>query len=99
MHREIAADAVTGAVLEIEAGLPEILPGQRIELRAGGAIGKHRARDRDMAAEHPGEPVAHQRASALPTAMVRVISVVPSSYCAPESIRRDSGPIRRLLCG
>ena len=61
MHRQIAADAVAGAVLEIDAGLPQELPRQRIELRAGGAVGKHRARDRDMAAQHAGEAVAHFR--------------------------------------
>ena len=56
---EIAADAVAGAVIEIEAGLPEELPRQRVELRAGGAVRKHRARDRDMALEHEGEVPAH----------------------------------------
>ena len=59
MHREIAADAVPGAVLEIEAGLPEILSRQAVELRAGGAVGKYRPRDRDMTAQHAGETVAH----------------------------------------
>ena len=61
MHRQIAADAVAGAVLEIDSGLPQELPRQRVELRAGGAVGKHRARDRDMAAQHAGETVAHFR--------------------------------------
>ena len=59
VHRQIAADAVAGAVIEIEPGLPQELPRQRVELRAGGAVGKHRARDRDMALEHAGEAVAH----------------------------------------
>ena len=40
MHGEIAAYAMPGAVLEIHAGLPQKLPRQRVELRAGGAIGK-----------------------------------------------------------
>ena len=61
MHREIAADAVSGAVLEIEAGLPEILPRETVELRAGGAVGKHRAGNRDVPAKHAGETVAHFR--------------------------------------
>ena len=52
VHRQIAADAVAGAVVEVEAGLPQMLPRERIELRAGGAVGEHRARDRDMALEH-----------------------------------------------
>jgi hypothetical protein len=34
----------------------------------------------------------------VPTAMVRVMSVVPSSYWPPESIRNSSpGAMRRLL--
>ena len=50
---------MAGAVVEIDAGLPERLPRERIELRAGGAVGEHRGRDRDMALEHAGEAVAH----------------------------------------
>src|SRR5207245_2054468 len=61
MHTEIAADAVAGAVLEIDAGGPEILPRQGVELRAGGAVGEDCARDRDMAAQHAGEAVASRR--------------------------------------
>ena len=61
MDRKIAADAVAGAVLEIEPGLPQELPRQRVELRAGGAVRKHRARDRDVAAQHAGKAVAHFR--------------------------------------
>jgi hypothetical protein len=52
MHRQIAADAMAGAVLEIDAGLPQELPRQRVDLRAGGTVGKHRAGDRDVAAQH-----------------------------------------------
>src|SRR5438105_151874 len=40
-------------------GLPEELPRQRVDLRAGGAVRKYRARDRDVAAQHPGKAVAH----------------------------------------
>ena len=61
MHRKIAADAVAGAVIEIDAGLPQELPRQRVELRAGGAVGKHRARNRDVPAQHAGKAVAHFR--------------------------------------
>ena len=32
----------------------------------------------------------------VPTAIVRVMSVVPSSYCAPLSIRKMPRPIARL---
>ena len=59
VHREVAADAVAGAVIEIEPGAPEILPRQRIELRAGRAVRKHRARDGDMALEHQREIPPH----------------------------------------
>src|SRR6516225_11694174 len=58
MHREIAADAVTGAVLEIDAGLPQKLARQRVELRARGAIRENGAGDRNMPAQHAGEAVA-----------------------------------------
>ncbi len=50
---------MAGAVLEIEAGLPQELPRKGIELRASGAVGKHRARNRDVATQHAGEAVAH----------------------------------------
>src|SRR4029078_12264390 len=59
MHRGIAADAMPGAVLEIEAGSPEILPRQAVELRAGGAVGKYRATNRDVPAQHAGEADSH----------------------------------------
>ena len=61
MHREIAADAVAGAVVEVDAGGPEKLARERIELRAGGAVGKDRTCDRDVALEHAGETLAHLR--------------------------------------
>ena len=96
MHRQIAADAVTGAVVEVEPGLPQRRARQRVELGAAGALGKHRGGDGDVAFEHAGEAVAHFLAG-VPTAMVRVMSVVPSSYCAPESTRNNSSmPMRRL---
>ena len=59
MHGEIAADAMAGAVIEIEAGGPEELPRQRVELRARRALGKYCARDRDMTLEHERETLAH----------------------------------------
>lgn len=39
---------MAGAVVEIQSVPPQKLPRQWIELRAGNAVGKHRARDRDM---------------------------------------------------
>ncbi len=59
MHREIAADAVAGAVIEIEPGPPQKLPRQSVELRAGGAVRKHGAGDGDVALEHQSEIAAH----------------------------------------
>ena len=59
MHRQIAADAVAGAVVEIEARLPQRGARQRIELRAADAFREHRAGDGDVALEHAGETVAH----------------------------------------
>ena len=59
VHRQIAADAVAGAVIEVEAVRPQRLPRERIELRAGDAFGKHRARDGDVALQHQREALAH----------------------------------------
>ena len=50
---------MAGAVIEIDAGGPEKLPRERVELRAGRAIGKHGACNRDVALEHAGEALAH----------------------------------------
>src|SRR5262249_58788778 len=58
-HGKIAADAVAGAVVEVEALRPQELPCERVELRAGRALGEDRARNRDMTLEHTGEAVAH----------------------------------------
>ena len=59
MHRQIAADAVAGAVVEVEAGSPKELPRQGVELGAGRAVRKHRTCDGDVALEHAGEALAH----------------------------------------
>ena len=61
MDRKIAADAMAGAVLEIEAGLPQELTRQCVDLRAGSAIRKHGARNRDVTVQHAGKSVAHFR--------------------------------------
>src|SRR5262249_47786179 len=44
---------------EVEAFRPQELPRKGVELGAGRAFGKDRARNRDMALEHAGEAVAH----------------------------------------
>ena len=49
-----------------------------------------------MALEHAREAVAHLRASVSPTAIVRVMSVVPSSYCPPLSMRKMPRAILRF---
>ena len=55
MDGEEAADAVPGAVVEIEPGFPERQPRQRIEFCAPVVPpGKHRPRNRDMALEDAG---------------------------------------------
>src|SRR5689334_10980853 len=50
---------MTGAVVVVEAGLPQGPTSQRIELRAGGAFGKARGGQRDMAFEHASEAITH----------------------------------------
>ena len=98
MHRQITADAMPRAMFEIEAGLPEILPRETVELGAGRTIGKDRARA--IARWPRSTRVKRSRISSVgsPIAMVRVTSVVPSSYCAPESISsRSPRMMRRLL--
>src|SRR5215218_855997 len=50
---------MAGAVIEIEAGSPEKLPRQRVELRAGCALGKYRARNGNVALEYEREALAH----------------------------------------
>src|SRR3546814_3330969 len=59
VDREIAADAMAGAVVVVEAGLPQKMPRQGIELLARGAFGEARAGQRDVALENAGETVAH----------------------------------------
>ena len=59
-----------------------------VDLRAARPLGEHRARDRDMALEHAGEAVAHLRGSGGRRTIVRVMSVVPSSYWPPLSMRK-----------
>src|SRR5216684_2064926 len=61
MDGEIAADAVAGAVVVVEPDLPQRAARQRVELRAGGALGEAAGGERDVALEHAGEAVAHLR--------------------------------------
>jgi hypothetical protein len=53
--------------------------------------GKRAAGEGDRAAQHQGH-VAPLRALTLPTGHIRVMSVVPPRYCAPESISSRPSP-------
>src|SRR6185369_2245983 len=61
MHREIAADAMPGAVVVIEPDLPERPAGQHVEAAAGGALRELHRGERDVAFEHAGEAILHLR--------------------------------------
>ena len=56
---EVGADAVSGAVVVVEAGLPQVIAGEGVELRAGGAGREACGGERDMALQHAREAVAH----------------------------------------
>jgi hypothetical protein len=88
VDRKKAADAVPGAMGIVEPRRPQELARQHVELGPIGALREHGARQGDMPLEHAGEPVAHlRRRRAGPIQTVRVMSVVPSRYCPPESTR------------
>ena len=57
VHVQVMAHAVPGAVIVVEARLPQELTGERVQLRAGGAARKARQGERDVAAQHAGEAV------------------------------------------
>ena len=57
VHVEVVAHAVAGAVVVVEARLPQELARERVELRAGGAVREARRAQRDVAAQHTGEAV------------------------------------------
>src|SRR5262249_39955507 len=61
VHAEIRTDAVAGAVIVVEAGLPQAHPRQRVKLVATGALWKAYARERDMAFQHAREAILHLR--------------------------------------
>ena len=77
MHRQIAADAVAGAVIVVEARLPQGGARQHVELAAAGALGKA---DGEMPIMPLSTRVKRSCISAvgLPMMTVRVMSVVPS---------------------
>ena len=53
---------MAGAVVVVEAGFPQRHACKGVDLCAGGAFGKARGRDADMAFQHAGEAVAFLRA-------------------------------------
>ncbi len=61
MHRQVAADAMAGAVIVVEAGLPQRIACERVERGAGRAFGEARGGQRDVALQHAGEAVLHLR--------------------------------------
>ena len=62
VDREIRPDAVARAMIEVEARSPKRGARQRVDLGAVRSGREDGARDRDMAFEHAGEAVAHERA-------------------------------------
>ncbi len=59
VDRQVAADAMPGAVVVVEPRLPERLARQRVDLTAGRALGKAQVRKRHMALQHQGVVAAH----------------------------------------
>jgi hypothetical protein len=88
VHREEAADAVAGAVGIIEPAAHRNCRASTSSWPPAVPCREHRAGERDVALEHAGEAVAHfGGGSPGPIQTVRVMSVVPSGYCPPESTR------------
>ena len=61
VHREIAPDAVPGAVIVVEPRHPQRMARQHVDLRSAGALRKADARHADHALEHAREAVLHLR--------------------------------------
>ncbi len=90
VHAEVGADAVAGAMVVVEAVAPERRARHRVDVaarraRAASAAGTWRS--------CPFSTSVNGRIAAGgtgPIATVRVMSVVPSAYCAPLSMSRSS---------
>ena len=90
---------MAGAVVEIEACLPQNC---RARVSSCAPVVPSGKIARAIAMWPRSTRVKRSRISSVgvPIAIVRVTSVVPSWYCAPESISsRSPGEIRRLLFG
>ncbi len=59
MHREIAADPMPGAVIEIEPGRPQRPAREGVEVLAARPLGEPRRGDGDVALEHESVMAAH----------------------------------------
>ena len=57
VDRQVAADAVAGAVVVVEPGVPERRAGEGVELGAGRPLREARHGERDVAAEDAREPI------------------------------------------
>ena len=96
VDREIDADAVAGAMVEIEAGAPQ--RGAREARRSARRSFPAGKTARATAMWPFSTRVKRSRMCGVgrPTAIVRVMSVVPSSYWAPLSMRKMPRSIFRL---
>ena len=86
VDRQIAADAMAGAVGVIEPGLPEELPRELSSCEPRVPSGK-RAGRRRYGPCRTRVKRSFISAVGVPTITVRVTSVVPSGYWPPESTR------------
>ena len=81
------ADAVAGSVQIVDAGIPQGFTGESVDQAAPYACGKFTFGNSDSAFQGAGKVLLHLLARLSQSAIVRVMSVVPSKYWAPESSR------------
>jgi hypothetical protein len=58
MHRQIAADAMAGAVVVVEPDLPQRSSGKGIQMRTADTLREHERGDGDMTLQHAGHAFA-----------------------------------------
>lgn len=87
MHIEEMAYAVPGTMQEVHVVLPYRHAGQYIQLRSSRTFREDSHGEVDMSFQYRG--VVRLLLRSVSSAMVRVMSVVPSRYCAPESSSRN----------
>ena len=59
VHGQVTADAMSGAMVEVEAGLPQRPAGEGVKVDAARARGKARRGNGDVALEHEREALLH----------------------------------------